>query len=157
MADPIIPVTARPLKSIVLSLEGNDFGAHVSNVAQVPTTQQITWQGLKPSAALTSSSAPTWVTTMNVVQDWENPNSLSNYLLANQGKTATLRFYPADDGEFYTQTEATLVAPQIGGAVNAYNESTVSLGCTPPVPHFPNPAGAAPTAPDDNPSTPVQS
>lgn len=152
MADPIIEVTARPLKSIVLSIEGNDFGAHVSNVAQVPTTQQLTWQGLKPQAALTSSSAPTWVTTMNVVQDWENPKALCNYLLANAGKVATLKFFPADDGEFYTETEATLVAPQIGGAVNTYNESTVSLGCTPPTPHLP--VGTLPTPPDDDPSTP---
>lgn len=153
MADPIIPVKARPLKAVVLSLEGNDFGAHVSNVAQVPTTQQLTWQGMKPEAALTASSAPTWVTTLNVVQDYQNPQSLFNYLLANAGKVATLKFYPDDDGEFYTETEVTLVAPQIGGAVNAYNESTVSLGCTPPVPHFPT--GTTPTPPDDDPSTPA--
>lgn len=153
MPDPIIKATPRPMKSLILSIEGNDFAAHVSQAAFVPSSQQLSWQGGKADATFTSQTPSTWVFNVNVVQDWENAAGLAVYLLRNEGKVATVKMQPNDDGVFMVKAEVTIAAPQIGGAVNAYNESSLSMGCTKPVPTYPT--GTAPTAPDNNPATPT--
>ena len=136
--------TPRMQKHIVVTIGTKSFSGHVSAFSLVPASTTATWQGGTPDASFSDTSPSTWTVNMNVIQDWENPGSLCNFLLANEGQKADLIYKPHHDGVFSTLSKVTLVAPQIGGAVNAYNESAVTLGSTKPVATFPAPAVVVP-------------
>lgn len=139
-------VTAKAQKNLLLNITDPDgvstltYEKHVSSVNWEPTVQQQTWQGGTPDASLTDTSSPTWVANVTLVQDWDNPDSLCNFLLEHQGKSVAVTYKPDAAGEFSIQATITLVPPAIGGAVGVFNESTVQMGSTVPVPTFPAPA-----------------
>ena len=136
--------TPRMQKHIVVTIGENSYSGHVSACSLVPSNTIATWQGGTPDASFSETSPSTWTANLNVIQDWENPGSLCNFLLANEGEQARLTYKPHADGVFSTVSTVTLVAPQIGGTVNAYNESAVTLGSTKPVATFPAPAVVVP-------------
>lgn len=129
---PSIPASPTPQKNLLLTIGTDSYEQHVSTVAFVPTSTAITWRGGTPDAVFTDTTSPTWVCNVTAVQDWENPASLFNFLLDNAGETAQVTYKPDAAGLFGVAAEITIVAPQIGGAVNAYNESTLSFGSTKP-------------------------
>lgn len=129
--------TARMQKHILVTIGLNSYSGHVSSCALIPNSSIVTWQGGTPDALLSDTSPSTWTATMNVIQDWENPGSLCNFLLAHEGEEAELTYKPHADGVFQLDTTITLVAPQIGGTVNTYNESAVTFAATKPIPTFP--------------------
>ena len=129
--------TARIQKFITLTIGTNSYSGHVSACAFVPATAVVTWQGGSPDGLLSANASPTWTVTMAVIQDWENAGSLSNFLLANEGLVADITYKPHSDGVFTLTSEITLVAPTIGGPVNAFNESSMTFGSSTPIPTFP--------------------
>lgn len=129
--------TARIQKFISLTIGINSYSGHVSACAFVPATAVVTWQGGSPDALLSANASPTWTVTMAVLQDWENPGSLSNFLLANEGEVAEITYKPHADGDFSLTSDITIVAPMIGGPVNAFNESAMTFGSSTPIPTFP--------------------
>jgi hypothetical protein len=129
--------TARMQKFITLTIGINSYSGHVSACAFVPAATVTTWVGGSPDASLSSTTASTWTVTMAVLQDWENAGSLSNFLLANEGLVAELTYQPHAGGVFEVLSEITIVAPTIGGPVNAYNESAMTFAATKPIPTFP--------------------
>jgi len=129
--------TARMQKFITVTIGTDSFSGHVSSCAYVPSSSVSTWVGGSLEASLSATSASTWTATMNVLQDWENAGSLSNFLLANEGLEATLTYKPHADGVFEVTSEITITAPTIGGPVNNFNESSMTFGSTKPVPTFP--------------------
>jgi hypothetical protein len=129
--------TARMQKFITVTIGADSFSGHVSACSYVPAATVSTWVGGSPDASLSSTSSSTWTVAMAVLQDWENAGSLSNFLLANEGLVATLTYKPHADGVFEVISEITIVAPTIGGAVNAFNESAMTFGSTKPIPTFP--------------------
>lgn len=131
--------TARIQKFINLTIGQNSYSGHVSACAFVPAAAVVNWQGGSPDASLSATAASTWTMTAAVLQDWENPGSLSNFLLANEGETAVVTYKPHADGVFSLTSTITVVAPTIGGPVNAFNESAMTFGATKPVPTFPAP------------------
>jgi hypothetical protein len=129
--------TARIQKFIIVTIGANSYSGHVSACAFVPTAAVVNWVGGSPDASLSATAASTWIVNMNVIQDWENAGSLSNFLLKNEGQVAVLTYQPHSDGVFKVVSNITLVAPTIGGPVNAFNESAMTFGATKPVPTFP--------------------
>lgn len=127
-----IPAFPTPQKNLVLTIGTDSYEQHVSSVAFVPSQSSIEWKGGTPDAVFTDVSSPSWVCNVTAVQDWNTPDSLFNYLLDNEGAQATVTYKPDAAGTFGITSEITLVAPQIGGAVNAYNEATLSFGSTKP-------------------------
>lgn len=133
-------LTTRPQKDLSLLIGADNFQRHVSNIIWTPATpSQIEWRGGTPDALVTSSIPGSWSASLTVAQDWENPNSLCNFLLANEGEEVAVEYMPHADGAFKIAATLTLAAPAIGGPVNQFNESTVVCASTIPVPTFPAP------------------
>lgn len=112
-----------------LDLTGSeaDYAGATSSVTFTPSSSPQTYTGLKPDAVFTDPGAETWQAALDVAQDWKTPNSLSRFLFENAGKKAVARFVPQDGGPSF-DARLTLSSPSIGGAVNAFATSSVTLG-----------------------------
>jgi hypothetical protein len=144
-----MPVSPEVQKNLQLMIGSDEYQKHVSSVAWEPSTSQVEWRGGTPDAVFTDSAAPTWTANFVLIQDWENPDSLFNFLLAHAGESAEISYKPVAAGEFSIDATVTLVAPAIGGAVGQYVEATVVMGSTAPVPTFPAPTVPGVLAEDD--------
>jgi len=127
MAD--IAVQPIVLKDVDLTFGTDNFAAHVSSVVFTPTTPTVTWQGLSPDASFSESGSEQWSVAVEVAQDWESPTSLAVRLFNGAGTKESVTFAPKKGAGMPTFTAlVTLAAPSIGGAVNAYATSTVTMG-----------------------------
>ena len=118
------------LKDSVFKVAADRYEAHVSAVELKPNTSTVTWKGLTPSAVFTGVSSATWTCDLSFVQDWTTTNSLSAYLLANEGKQVVVVFIPqtAATGTVPTFTVTVFVTPgSIGGTVDSVGVSSVTL------------------------------
>lgn len=129
-----IAVKPLVLKDVLLKIAADNYEKHVSGVTFVPSSSQIQWQGLTPDAAFTDVANATWAVTLNYVQDWETDDSLSQYLYENEGETVEMVFTPVKGAGKKTFTVNVTITPgQIGGEVNAYATTSVTLGSDKPV------------------------
>jgi len=115
------------LKDVTLKIGADNYEANVSSVEFVPTASTVTWKGLTPSAQFTSIGNATWVCNLAYAQDWETVNSLSQYLLDNEGEAVVADFYPEDGGQGFRAT-IVLTPGAIGGTVDTVAVGSVSLG-----------------------------
>ena len=110
----------------------DDFRKHVSGVTFTPSSSQQSWTGLGQNT-VTESTEPTWTCQLDYAQDWESTNSLSRYLFENSGETVPMSFRPKSGvGPSFT-ANVSIVPGAIGGQVNAYAGTSVTLGCDKPV------------------------
>lgn len=129
-----IAVKPLVLKDVLLTIESDDYEKHVSGVAFNPSSSQIEWRGLSPDAVFTDVTNATWACTLDYVQDWETADSLSQYLFEHEGETVTMVFTPVKGTGNKTFTaEVTITPGSIGGQVNAFATTSVTLGSTKPV------------------------
>jgi hypothetical protein len=127
---PQIAVAPLVLKDVILTIGGSDYEKHVSGVMFTPKSGQIAWQGLTPAASFTDASVAEWSCDLSYVQDWETDDSLSQYLFAHEGETIAATFKPKR-GSGPTFTASLVITPgAIGGQVNSYATTTVTLGCS---------------------------
>jgi hypothetical protein len=119
------------LKDARFIVAADSYEASVSNVTFTPSASTVTWQGLTPSSLFTGTTTATWSASITFHQDWSTTNSLSQYLLANEGKTIVVKFIPqtALTGTVPTFTATVIVTPgQIGGDLNQVMTAQVQLG-----------------------------
>lgn len=128
-----IDVAPRAQKNLRLSIGADTFEKHVSSVQWAPSSSTVEWRGGTPDAVFTDITSETWTASVTLIQDWETEDSLANFLLEHAGEKVTAAYKPDADGTFEITAEITLASPAIGGAVNAFNESTVAMGSTKPV------------------------
>lgn len=111
-----------------LTVELDNYEAHVSTVEFAPTSQPVTWKGLTPTAVFSFGTNATWVCNLGFAQDWATADSLSRYLFEHEGEEIDVVFAPKAGGP--TVSATLIVTPgSIGGAVDAVAVSTVALGC----------------------------
>lgn len=126
---PAIPVQPFVLKDVTLSIEGDTYEAHVSEVTLTPTSSSSSWQGLTPAASFTDSTVSTWTCTLAYAQDWSNPDSLSYKLHEEEGASWDVVFTPRKGSGQPSVTATVNVIPgTIGGAVNGWATASVTLG-----------------------------
>lgn len=131
---PVLDVQPLILKDVELIIEaaGDDYRKHVSGVTFTASSSQTTWTGLGLNTH-TDASAPTWTCQLDYVQDWTSADSLSQYLMAHEGETVPVTFRPqAGIGPSFS-ANLTIVPGNIGGQVNAYATTSVTLGSDKPV------------------------
>lgn len=128
-----INVSPLVLKDVTLTIGTNGYEKHVSSVTFTPKASTISWQGLSPSAKFTDVSAAEWTCVLEYVQDWDTTNSLSKYLFANEGTTVAATFKPKSAGTPSFAANLVITPGAIGGKVNAYATTTVTLGSDKPV------------------------
>ncbi len=126
------PTTPRLVKHISLTVGTDSFSKHVNSVKYARSASMQEWRGGTPEAVFTDETSPTYTVEMTGIQDWETATSLCNFLLEHEGETADFEYKPHFDGKVSFISEVTIVAPEIGGPVGAYNEFTVTMGSTKP-------------------------
>jgi hypothetical protein len=114
------------LKDAVLTIEASDYQAEVSSAAFEPSTSTATWKGLTPDAVFTQTANATWVLTLTFGQDWDDPTSLGVYLFENEGAEVAMVFEPKAGGAGFS-ANVVITPGAVGGAVDGFAESTVSL------------------------------
>lgn len=122
-----IAVTARVFKEFIVEFGADDHGAATASCKFTPNQSVQTWKGGKPSAVFTDMGAPTWTCEMKLAQDWTGATSLVKFLLSNAGTEQAFEFTPVDGGPSFTAT-LVIAAPQIGGDIDAWGETTVTHG-----------------------------
>lgn len=135
---PPTKIAAKPLylKDSVFSAKIDDtteyeYQAAISGVTFTPTSSAASWTGIGGDA-YTEQSSPTWVAGIDYVQDWDTPDSFSNFLMEHSGETLPCSFTPKRGGRPLTANLSIVPGP-IGGAGQAYATATVSLGSDTPV------------------------
>lgn len=128
-----IAVAPRVQKNLSLTIGTDTYEKHVSSVQWAPSSSSVEWRGGTPDAVFTDSTPATWTANVTLVQDWETPDSLCNFLLDHAGEQVVAKYKPEATGDFEITATITIVPPAIGGAVGAFNESTVAMGSTKPV------------------------
>src|SRR5690606_41433038 len=101
------------LRNVDLTIDGSDFAAEASQVEFTPTAQAATWTGLADNT-VTSTATATWNLTIAPGQEWDDPDSLSNYLLENEGEVVDTTFAPRSGGTSFT-AEVTSTSAGVGG------------------------------------------
>lgn len=105
----------------------DDFAQAVAECRFIPNTQAATWKGGKPGAVFTDVSSATWTCQMRIGQDWENADSLVNFLFAHAGESLAFDFLPTTGGP--TISAVIIIAPpEIGGAIDNWGETTITHG-----------------------------
>lgn len=115
------------LDDCLLTLGADDYEAHVSGVEFVPTSQTLRWKGLSPTSIHTRQTKAEWSARIAFAQDWENPASLSNYLLDHAGEEVPATFEPINGGQAFTAT-LVLAPPPIGGNRDAWAVGEATCG-----------------------------
>ena len=115
------------LKNALFTVETDSYEKHVSAVEFVPSSNLVTWKGLHPTSVFTFGSTATWQCNLTFAQDWETPDSLSQYLFENDGEEIDVVFEPVNGGAGFSAT--LIVTPgSIGGALDSVAVSTFTLG-----------------------------
>jgi hypothetical protein len=121
-----IAVKPRVFNKYKLKIGADNYEAHVSSVAFTPSATVQNWTGAAGNSHSDTSIA-TWVCGLTFAQDWETPNSLSLYLLNNEGEHVEVEFSPLETGPNIAAT-IILTPGAIGGDIGTYGTATVSLG-----------------------------
>lgn len=122
-----IAVKPRVFKNYLLKIGTDSYEKHVSAVTLTPSSAIQTWKGGTPDAVFTDATTATWTMDLAYAQDWETANSLSIYLLNNEGASKTVEFFPLGSGPSFT-VNVVIIPGAVGGAIDAFGASTVTLG-----------------------------
>lgn len=129
---PTINVQPLVLRDVIMTIAGNDYQAACSEVTITPTAQAIQWKGL---ARNTHQSMPdaTWAAAITFAQDWDTTGALSAYLMDNEGSAVSVTFKPRAGGGASFTTTLVITPGAIGGKVDTFGETSVTLPATKPV------------------------
>lgn len=118
------------LNDCLMTVGTDSYEAALSKVQFDPSSSVVRWKGLTPASRHAFGTTADWSCTLEYAQDWSTANSLSQYLMANQGKPIVVKFTPkkgATPGAVITAT--IIVAPgSIGGSVDAVATASVTVG-----------------------------
>ena len=128
-----IEAAPRLVKHIEFTVGTSSYSKHVNSVRYARSSSMQEWRGGTPDAVYSDETSPTYTCEIIGIQDWESDDSLCNFLLDHEGETLTMKYKPHHDGAVAFESEVKIVAPEIGGAVGAYNEFTVTMGSDKPV------------------------
>lgn len=129
------PLVMRDVELTIITSSGPSVSAsyqkHVDAVTFTPAAATVTWTGLGKNVH-TDVATATWTLVLNYVQDWDTDGSLSEFLYSNEGDTFPVTFRPRN-GVGKSFTSNVVVTPgAIGGTVNTFATTTVTLGCDKP-------------------------
>jgi len=124
----VIEVEPLVLKDVTALIGTDDYKKHLDAVTFTPSSSSITWTGLGGNTH-TDVNTATWTVVLNYVQDWETADSLSQFLYENEGTTVPMTFHPrSGSGPSFT-AQVVITPGAIGGTVNSYATTSVTLGC----------------------------
>ena len=114
-----------PAGTLLIGTDG--YKAAITSAVLTPTTPTEIIRDI--GGGITAvSGAPEWALGLNFMQDLKTLNSLSQYLIANQGTKKTVVYTPQSGGKGFT-ISALMLAAAVGGAANAAAKSDITLPC----------------------------
>lgn len=126
MASPAVkPIVLNDIDFVV---EADNYEAHVSKVEFIPTSSLVKWKGLTPASVFNFPTAAEWALGLDYAQDWDTPDSLSEYLYENEGQTKEVTFKPRKAGARPWTATVIITPGAIGGAVDTVAVGSVTLG-----------------------------
>lgn len=135
-----VAATPTAVKNMLVKIGADSFELHANNVKWSKNTTQVEWQGGTPSANYVDVVESTHACAINLVHDYQNEDSLFNFLIDHEGETAVVTYRPDAEGDFVQTATLTLVAPDTGGEMRKHHESTVTCPSTKPTRTFTAPA-----------------
>lgn len=112
----------------VMTIAGTDVSVEVENVRWTPA-ESVAWN---PVSGHVITASAGWNLAMRVGEDWENPNSLANYIYDHEGEIVTATFKPKGAGTIVWESEVTLALQGVGGA-RGVAATDATFGSTRPV------------------------
>lgn len=114
--------------SVIFDPEGEnlEFRACVQSFQFVPASSVSTTVGGTRSSVWTAVGATTWTLQVKFLQDFDNVDSLQNYLLEHDGEAKNVRFVPS--GGRAVAGLVQLVSPPIGGDIGSWLDATQTFG-----------------------------
>lgn len=121
-----VAVSPYYIEDATLKIGATDtYEAHCSRI-EATESSPVVWRGLTPSSRFKRGA---WQLQIDLAQDWETANSLSNYLFDHDGEVVPVEFAPVAGGQtFYAQ--AVLAPSGIGGAQGSVAVASVTLELT---------------------------
>lgn len=127
----------KKIANIRFVIGGINYGRHTPDANWAPTVQQISYQGGTEDAIVQDLDVTGWVCNLRVPQDFQNPDSLFNFLIDHAGETAEVIYQPDPLAPFTVTADITFPPPgAIGGARGQFVETTVACPSTKPVRTF---------------------
>lgn len=114
-----------PAGTILIGTDG--YKAAIESAVLTPTTPTEKFRDIGGGIQVVSG-ATEWELTISLAQDLKTANSLSQYLITNQGTKKTIVFTPQATGKAFTVT-ALIVPGAVGGAGGGIAKSSVTLPC----------------------------
>lgn len=115
-------------KNYGLKIATDNYEKHVNEVTLTATTPTAVFKGATAGQVQTDAGTTEWELTLGYAQDWATTNSLSLYLLNNNGAKKTIEFFPLATGTGPKFAGTVLVVPgNVGGKVDEMGMATVTL------------------------------
>lgn len=114
-----------PAGTLLIGTDG--YKAAVTSAELVPTTPTEVLRDIGGGVTVISG-LPEWALNLNFAQDLKTTNSLSQYLIANQGTKKTIVYTPQVGGKGFTIT-ALILAAKVGGAGGSAAKSDITIPC----------------------------
>lgn len=137
---PVQPLVMKDVDAIFgADVDAPDFRKHLDAITYTPTAAQASWTGLGANTH-TDVATALWALVLSYVQDWDSAESLSRFLFEHEGETIPVEFRPRTGSGASFASNVVITPGAIGGAVNAFATTSVTLGSDKPVPTW-TPAG----------------
>ena len=114
-----------PAGTLLIGTDG--YKAAVTSAELVPTTPTEVLRDIGGGVTVISGP-PEWALNLNFAQDLKTTNSLSQYLIANQGTKKAIVYTPQAGGKGFTIT-ALILAAKVGGAGGSAAKSDITMPC----------------------------
>ena len=114
-----------PAGTLLIGTDG--YKAAITSAELVPTTPTEVLRDIG-GGATNISGPPEWTLNLKFAQDLKTANSLSQYLIANQGSKKTIVYTPQTGGKGFTIT-ALILAAKVGGAGGSAAKSDITMPC----------------------------
>lgn len=104
------------LKDAVLTVDGDDFTASVSEVSFVP---EVDYEWLPLGFGGVQAPVPSgtrWVVMVSYAQDFDTTDGFTRYLYANAGQVRSLTFTPKDGATSAVSGDVLIVPGKLGGS-----------------------------------------
>ncbi len=112
-----------PAGTILIGTDG--YKAAIESAVLTPTTPTEVIRDI--GGGITNiAGMPVWDLTLSIMQDLKTTNSLTQYLITNQGTKKTIVYTPLATGKSFTVT-ALIIAGAVGGPANSIAKSSVKL------------------------------
>lgn len=125
-------MTTKLIHEIYLKVGTQVYQGVVTDV-NVPGIDPTVWEGSTDTNIV--ADVPTGQRKINIVgrQDWEDANSLCEFVLTNEGEAAEIIFSHRPGGTVYFKVNAVIGSFTAGGPLNQFGNVTGAWPCTKPV------------------------